>query len=299
VKFAPHLLALTLTLAGCQTTPNAGKKPDEPGRTPYPASYSERAGGLEVVHEFTGPLPTGITVSQDGRVFVSFPRWEDQVPATVAEIRDGREVPYPNADVNRGDTPDRFLSVQSVVVDPRNRLWAVDSGSVDMGPIRGPEWPKLVCIDLASNQVVRTIRFPQGVISDKSFINDVRFDLRRGAEGMAFVTDSSAQGANGIIVVDLATGASWRRLSDHPSVKADRTFAAVLEGEPLMLRRPGQPPKPALLGSDGIAISPDGSRLFYCPLSSRRLHSVSVDALADRNRSDAQVADTVRDEGTR
>ena len=51
------------------------------------------------------------------------------------------------------------------------------------------------------------------------------------------------------------------------------------------------------MGSDGIAISHDGSRLFYCPLVSRRLYSVSVDALIDARVPDAQVAATVLEHG--
>ena len=38
--------------------------------------------------------------------------------------------------------------------------------------------------------------------------HDVRFDLRRGSKGMAFITDSSQNGPNGIIVVDLDSGDS-------------------------------------------------------------------------------------------
>jgi sugar lactone lactonase YvrE len=53
------------------------------------------------------------------------------------------------------------------------------------------------------------------------------------------------------------------------------------------------------MGSDGIAISADGERLYYCPLASRRLYSVSAAALADRSADDAAVAATVRDEGDR
>ena len=50
-------------------------------------------------------------------------------------------------------------------------------------------------------------------------------------------------------------------------------------------------------GADGIAISHDGQRLYYGPLASRRLYSVSVDALCDRSLDDAAVAGTVADEG--
>ena len=64
-----------------------------------------------------------------------------------------------------------------------------------------------------------------------------------------------------------------------------------------MNRPPNQPPTPLKLGSDGIATSADGERLFYCPLAGRRLYSVGVDALANEQLSDEQVAETVVDEG--
>ena len=49
--------------------------------------------------------------------------------------------------------------------------------------------------------------------------------------------------------------------------------------------------------ADGIAISADGERLFYCPLASRRLYSVATAALRDRALSDQETAATVIDEG--
>ena len=33
-------------------------------------------GKLEVVATFSGPVPTGVTVANDGRIFVNFPEWE-------------------------------------------------------------------------------------------------------------------------------------------------------------------------------------------------------------------------------
>ena len=61
--------------------------------------------------------------------------------------------------------------------------------------------------------------FPPEVTMLDAYLNDIRFDLRRGKEGMAFITDSSEKGPNGIVVVDLATGKSWRRLNNHPSTR--------------------------------------------------------------------------------
>lgn len=83
-----------------------------------------------------GDMPTGVTVARGGRTFVNFPRWDDPVRYTVAELKDGRPVPYPTARIyrlNRARPRSTFVSVQSVVVDPRNRLWVLDTGSINFG----------------------------------------------------------------------------------------------------------------------------------------------------------------------
>ncbi|HEX4796579.1 MAG TPA: L-dopachrome tautomerase-related protein [Humisphaera sp.] len=253
---------------------------------------SEDVGNVETIAYFNGPMPTGVTVSHSGRIFVSYPKWGDPVKFTVAEIKEGQAVAYPSErynTFNRADPGHSLVSVQSVVIDPRDRLWLLDTGSINMGNVR-PGAAKLVCVDLGSGDVIKTITFSPTVVFPTTYINDVRFDLTRGKEGMAFITDSSATGPNGIIVVDLDSQKSWRRLTNHPSTKADPTFSATVEGKPLT------GPK---MGSDGIAISNDGSRLFYCPLSSRHLYSVSVDALVDQRQSDPEVAGTVQDLGDR
>lgn len=53
---------------------------------------AEPLGALEEVAHFDGAMPTGVTVSHGGRIFVNFPEWGDDVGATVAELRDGRPV---------------------------------------------------------------------------------------------------------------------------------------------------------------------------------------------------------------
>src|SRR5882672_8261177 len=101
---------------------------------------SERVLGiLEVVATFNGPMPTGVTVANSGRIFVNFPKWGDQVEYTVAEVINGKTVPYPSAEINRyspGDNQaEKLVSVQSVVVDPTgDRLWILDTGSLAFGP---------------------------------------------------------------------------------------------------------------------------------------------------------------------
>ena len=265
------------------------------------AALPAQAQKLETVANFYGAMPTGVTVSHTGRVFVNYPHWGDDVPFTVGEIKNGRAVAYPNAAVNKINKANPaacLYSVQSVVVDPKDRLWALDTGSVKLGP-NVPNGPKLVCMDLKTNTITRKIFFPRSVVTPGTYLNDIRFDLRRGKGGMAFITDSGAKSPNGIILVDLASGRSFRRLGNHPSVKPEPNFVPIVEGQPLYERKHGLSAQHVKFASDGIAISRDGKTLYYCPLSSRKLYSVSIDAMADRSKSEADVEKTVQDLGVK
>jgi sugar lactone lactonase YvrE len=272
-----------------------------PGPAPSPASLpaEQPIGRIEPVAYFYDAMPTGVTVSRDGRIFINYPRWGDDVPFTVAELRDGKAVAYPNAAINAyvaahpGTT---LISVQSVVVDALDRLWILDTAAP------GFEEPKaggakLVAVDLATNEVVKTIVLPASVVLKTTYLNDVRFDLRKGKAGIAYITDSAHDGPGGIIVVDLASGESWRKLSGHPSTAADPSFIPVVEGESLAIRSQGKAPLPVKTGSDGIAISSDGATLFYCPLSSRHLYSIPTALLLNRSVDDETVARAVVDLG--
>jgi len=56
----------------------------------------------------------------------------DDVQFTVAEVKDGAVVPYPDRETNETSAEDpaaALVSVQSVVVDPADRLWILDTGS--------------------------------------------------------------------------------------------------------------------------------------------------------------------------
>jgi sugar lactone lactonase YvrE len=237
-------------------------------------------GQLEVVHLFEDAMPTGVTVSRTGRIFVCYPKWGDEIAFTVGELRDGKVVAYPSQEFNENDgntDPDALVSVQSVVVDPADRLWLLDTGSPMFRPT-SYGGPKLVCVDLATDRVAQTILFPAEVALPTTYLNDVRFDLRQGEAGAAYITDSADSGPNGIIVVDLATGRSWRRLHDHPSTKAltPPQLRIVVEGEEFLERSEDGSTSPVTMGADGIAIAADGSRLYYCTLAGRRLYSVAT-----------------------
>lgn len=60
-----------------------------------PARAQEGKAALTKVASFEHQV-TGITVARDGRIFVNFPRWSEDAPVSVAELKDGKPVPFPD-----------------------------------------------------------------------------------------------------------------------------------------------------------------------------------------------------------
>lgn len=99
--------------------------------------------------------PTGVAATTDHRVFVNFPRWfaNQSGSNSVAEIKDGELVPYPNLEWNSWetgvDTKDKFVCVQSVFVDHMARLWILDPAAAFLGNVTGTA--RLFQFDLATD----------------------------------------------------------------------------------------------------------------------------------------------------
>lgn len=143
--------------------------------------------------------------------------------------------------------------------------------------------PKLLAFS-ANGTVLQKIVFPTSVVFADSYLNDVRFDLRpnvtSGGKGVAYLTDSSLEGRNGIVVVDSGTGQSWRHLNGVEQVRPDTGFKSSYNGQPFLPLYPdqiglGQGQYGQLrFGADGIAISQGESRTWHMELMSGRPESI-------------------------
>lgn len=232
---------------------------------------------------------TGIAVSSQERIFVNFPRWGKDPLYSVAEmLPDGSLHPYPDNEWSRRGRAEarhpeaHFISVQSVVVDNNDTLWVLDPASPDFkGVVSGGA--KLVGINLTTGAVERVIRFDDAVAPPSSYLNDVRFD----PEGeTAYITDS---GLGALIVLDLASGKSRRRLTEHYSTKAEPGYVPVIGGRELRDQN-NQVPQ---IHADGIALDSDGEYLYYHALTGRTLYRIRTAALKDPKLSEKQLADHV------
>lgn len=289
----PVTIGLILAALGLCSTAGAA----EPAALPE----AEPVGQLTADFLFYDQMPTGLTVTAEGRRFVSYPRWGDHPAFTVAELVGDEERPYPSKAYNTLDLdapPRHLVSVQSVVAPGDGHLWLLDTGTL---PAKGydkagqlADGPKLVAVDLATNKVDRTLVLPDSAALESTYLNDVRIDTSKGSAGVAYITDSSFSGPGAIIVVDLASGQAWRKLSGATSTAAASDFRPIVEGRYMMIDDGQGAPRVPSVPADGIALSPDGQTLYYSALSARTLYSIPTSALRDRSLSAEATQQQVR-----
>jgi len=124
--------------------------------------------------------------------------------------------------------------------------------------------------------VIQKIIFEGHIAPTGSYLNDIRVDTERQC---AYITDS---GEGAIIVVYLRTGRASRRLTAHPSTKAeDITF--TIEGQEINIK----------VHSDGLALDPNGEFLYYQALTGKSLYRIKTEDLRNPSLSEIQLGDKV------
>jgi sugar lactone lactonase YvrE len=267
-----------------------------------PGSYGPE---IEEFHYYYDQWPIGLAISSTGRFFATYTR--GSYSYTLGEaVNKTAEVPYPSADLNLpvsqlntswngiqfgSNNSTGLISVQALYITPENdrrpeTLWVVDTGRPTIMDAQGaptmpyaqPGGPKILGISLANDTVYATYTFPSDVHYPDSYMNDIRFDLRANVtssgQGIAYIVDSSDEGRPGFIMLDLGTGESWRRLTQHPStLRVDRDVPSY-QGHPFYQRTTGLPIQTLREGLDGIQISPDGETIYYSALTTDFLYSI-------------------------
>lgn len=221
------------------------------------------------------PEPIGnVAVSADGRGFFTVHPESRPEGAKLLEFRNDAAAPYP-AETLQGEL---FQTPLGVAVDRHNRLWVIDHGR------HGFDTPRLVAIDLTTDEVIHNHVFDNTAAPGGSFLQD----LQVSPDGhTVFIADVSFWRQRPAIVVhDVATATDRRVVESHSSVSAQdwiirtpvrkMTFFGGLAAM-----------KP---GIDGIAITPDGAWLAYGAMSHDTLYRVPTAALLDKSLADSAIA---------
>lgn len=220
--------------------------------------------------------------TKSNRVFVVYPHNDGSAGTRIGEIlSSGQVVPYPSAAWNdwTPSTPasqnaQKFVRPNSIRFGPDGLLWIVDTGTPMSDASVVPNGPKLLGVDITSNQVVRTIAL-DNVVREKSFVDDLRFN-----DPYIYVTDA---GVPALIVLNPSAGQARRVLENDTSTTQRRP----LYGEGKKLIKPnGEDVK---LHADQMEVSPDGS-IFYFQPASGPMYKVPTSALNNAALSSADLA---------
>lgn len=200
-----------------------------------------------------------------------------------------------------GGGPWFFSCVQSVHIDDKDRLWVLDNANPQFAGVRrgpglhaaggGGGGPKLVQIDLATNQAVQVFTFDPDAAPYDSYLNDVRIDSRSET---AYVTDSGAGGSGAIVVLDLGTGKARRLLANDLSTQADPNRALVVQGKPVREGGSGDTPQ---IHADGLALDSKNHILYWQSLTGDRLYAADARLLRSRSAPAWQITNSVREVG--
>lgn len=248
-----------------------------PDRTGEPVMSADM---LQTVADL--PMPPGnISVSDGGRIFFTF-HPEAGPDIKVAELVDGKAVPFPNEAFQTGadDEHRYFRNVLSIRVDRFNRLWTLDNGH------HGFDATRLLAFDLDSGHVVHEHVFAPGNAGLGSHLND--FQVAPNGRTIYIADASFFAKTPAILVYDVSTKRARRRIEQHPSVEPEFYLPEVqgrkMQAFGLVAIRPGV---------DSIVLDSRGEWLYFAPITNNHLYRVRTNDLRNPKLSQSELEDRV------
>ncbi len=245
---------------------------------------------LKEVTSFKEHRPTAIAVSQEGRIFTNLPyssySSDTHTNSVLEVLPDGTQIAFPDTSWNEkpnnfSKVGAQFINVQSLTIDAKNDLWILDTASPQRkGVIEGGA--RLIQIDLETNTVKQIVIIDNDILSEKSYLNDVRVDK---TQSYAYITDSVD---GGIIVISFKS-LEQRRVLQNVVPLNDVQKTLVIEG--ISLKGAAD-----FYATDGIAYDPINEIVYYQyrPFSgSAALMKVDTKVLNDFTLSRKQIKEQV------
>jgi len=220
---------------------------------------SEEERQYAVVHGDYIPANNFVTTVKfwKDKMYLTMPRWKDGVPVTLgvtsARPMNGSTAPklepFPDWSMQKLGDCSAFQLVNSLEIDPKGRMWVLDTGrSTSLRELKANCPARLVILDLEDNgQILRIHNFPDHVARrGDTYLNDIVLDHEDG--GFAYITDTGKEDP-GIIVFSLRNNTSWK--VRHDSMKAKWEAVGFMVAKMHVINP---------VHVDGIALSPASSR---------------------------------------
>ncbi|BBA95536.1 putative gluconolactonase [Actinacidiphila reveromycinica] len=270
-------------LAGCGS--DAKPKAAATARTATTAATKDPEPTLTVAAKSPW-MANQVALTSTNTLFLGLPRFpgHETTPSVARREPDGTVAAFPGNSWNAwkagDDGRNSFVYVNSVHVFADDTVWCVDQGGLraDSAPKElstpKPGAQKIVQFDPRSGKALRVLRFGDDILPTGAQLNDLRI------HGTTLYATDSGLGA--LIVHDLATGRTARRLSGYPQMLGVAAPAATTAPGKTQSRH--KTPK-----SDMIELTGDGAWLYWAAPTGP-FYRVATDLLRDATVSDAHLA---------
>lgn len=250
---------------------------------------STQASQLEVVAELNGTRPGNITVTEQGRTFLSMQPLDSPELRVVELIADGSTKPFPNQDW--ADGPEKgsvgFTSVIGIDSTDDGVVWILDMGSANTPT-------QIVAWDTVNNKLFKQIEISKTVQVENSFLQDFAIDTQRNQMYIADTTLGNlvGQAAPAFIVVDLATGIARRVLQSDKTLLSPK-HNLVIDDSLLAAKRDDGTIEALYLGLNPITIDTQNEWVYFGTVNGSAIYRIPAGALANSKLTDSELSQSI------
>lgn len=248
-----------------------------------------QAAEIEVVAELDGTRPGNITVTEQGRTFLSMQPLDGPKYRVVELMKDGSTQPFPSEDWADGPETGKVGLSSVIGIDSTKDgvVWILDMG--------GSEAPaQIVAWDTVNNKLFKHIEISKDVTVGNSFLQDFALDTKRN---QMYIADTSlgnlfGEAAPAFVVVDLETGESRRVLESYKALISPE-HDVIIDGSLMGAKREDGSSDALYLGLNPITIDAANEWVYFGTVNGSAIYRLPAGALANEKLTDKELAQSI------
>ncbi|WP_096086387.1 L-dopachrome tautomerase-related protein [Agaribacterium haliotis] len=247
-----------------------------------------QAADIEIVAQLDGTRPGNITVTEQGRVFLSMQPLDGPKYRVVELMKDGSTKPFPSEDWADGPETGKVGLSSVIGIDSTEDgvVWMLDMGSPEASA-------QIVAWDTINNKLFKRVEISKNVTVGNSFLQDFALDTKRN---QIYIADTSLGNLFGepapAFVVDLETGKSRRVLESHNALLSPE-HDVVIDGSLMGAKREDGSSDALYLGLNPITIDAANEWIYFGTVNGSAIYRLPAAVLANDKLTDKEIAQSI------
>ncbi|UAL41566.1 hypothetical protein K8B83_11640 [Shewanella inventionis] len=248
-----------------------------------------QAAEFEVVAKFDGTRPGNVTVTEQGRTFLSMQPLDGPEFRVVELLKDGSTVPFPTVDWADGPAKGEVGLSSVIGIDSTvdGVVWILDMGSADAAA-------QIVAWDTVNNKLFKRIEISKNAMVANSFLQDFVIDTQRQ---QIYIADTSlgnlyGEPAPAFVVVDLASGKARRVLQSNKALLSPK-HDVIIDDSLLAAKREDGSVDTLYLNLNPITIDAQQQWVYFGTVNGSAVYRIAAAALANDKLTDKELANKI------